>query len=375
MAKIQEWLKVYKTQLLALGEGILLCVAIIAVFFYTPRPVLINMLNSTKNTTVTLAGKVSPNTGVAVFDKSGNSLVLVQSNDKGEFTLANVPIGEGRNELRLRAITSKWRISFARIIYIDKDTIAPALSINDISQATVTGSNTVLSGQAEPGSVVAVNGVKTTTNPDGTWTATVALQSGTNKVTVAATDEAGNTTSNTWTILYAPATSGSQTGTVALATSTVTTSAGSLPATTKVPNSVNPAAGTINTSTLGGTATQAQAGSNTTAAAPAPQPKPILAIVATAYVSNPSPNNRANETIYATVKDNYGNPVINATVRATAFYKSGPVSYVLSHVGNGLYSVSFKLNYRYSSNVRVAVEVAVVYQGLSTSASTAFTPI
>lgn len=375
MTRIQEWLRAHKNELLMSAGGILLGILIIALFFYTPRPTLINAPNSTKDATVSLSGKVSPNTGVAVFDKSGNSLVLIQSNEKGEFTLANVPIGEGRNELRLRAITSKWRVSFSKIIYVDRDTIAPALNVNDMSKATVTGSNTVLSGKAEPGSVVSVNGVKTTTNSDGTWTATVALQPGTNKVTIAATDQAGNTTTNTETIQYAPAASGSQTGTATITTSTVATSAGSLPATTVVQNSVSPGDGTINTSTLGGTAVQTVATSTAPVATPVVQPKPLLSIVATTYVSNPSPNDRSNETIYATVKDNYGNPVTAASVIATAFYKSGPVNYVLSYGGNGLYSVSFKLNDRYVSGFRVPVEVVATYKGFSSVANTSFTPL
>lgn len=373
MNKVKEWLKNHHKELLLAGSGLAMGILIIALFFYTRRPALVNSPTSTKDSKITITGKVAPNTGIAVFDKTGNSLVLVQSNDKGEFTLANVPIGEGKNELRLRAITSKWRVSFSRIIYIQKDTMAPTLSINNLAEATVTGSNTVISGKAEPGSVVTVNGVKTTTNSDGTWSATVALQAGKNTVTVAATDSAGNTTTNTETIQYTPAASGSQTGLATITTSTISTSAGSLPATTTPANSVSPADGTIDVSTLGGTSTATPSGTSPTT--PPPAPKPILSIIATTYVSNPSPNNRANETIYATVKDNYGNPVTSASVVATVFFKSGPVNYALTHTGNGLYSVSFKLNDKYVEDFRVPVEVVANYKGFSSVASTAFTPL
>ena len=159
-----------------------------------------------------------------------------------------------------------------------------------------------------------------------------------------------------------------------MTTSTVLTSAGSQPASITIASSVSPADGTINTSTLGGTATINLTSSSSTPA-PAPAPKPLLAIVATAYVSNPSPNDRANETIYTIVKDNYGNPVTGASVIATAFYKSGPVNYVLSHTGNGQYSVSFKLNDKYVSGFKVPISVVANYKGFSSTAETSFTPL
>lgn len=376
-----------KTKIVAILGGILLGLLLMVAVFYTPKPKLIDPPNSTKSNTVSLTGTVAANTGVAVFDKSGNALVMVQSNDKGEFTLANVPVGEGVTELRLRAVKSGWRVSLPKVIYVTKDTTAPALTLNNISQSTVTGSNTVVSGQAEPGSTVTVNGVKTTVNEDGTWSAAVALQPGSNKVTVSATDSAGNTVTNSETIQYSPTSPTSQTGTVAVTTSTVTLSPGSQAGTSTLAglNMVN--ATVVDPSSLGGTTT-IPVGTGTTAttsqtspaspsaSAPTPVlPKPVLAIIASANVSNASPNDRSNETIYATVKDNYGNPVTNASVIATVFFKTGSVNYALSHNGNGQYSTSFKLNEKYASGYRVSVEIRASYQGFSSDATTFFTPL
>ena len=97
--------------------------------------------------------------------------------------------------------------------------------------------------------------------------------------------------------------------------------------------------------------------------------------MATTWVSNPSPNSRANETVYATVKDNYGRAVNNASVIATVYFKSGSVNYSLTSMGGGQYAVSFKLNDKYVSGYRVGVNVTARYDGYTSTASTSFTPL
>ncbi|HWQ99492.1 MAG TPA: hypothetical protein VN397_01440, partial [Candidatus Methylomirabilis sp.] len=97
-------------------------------------------------------------------------------------------------------------------------------------------------------------------------------------------------------------------------------------------------------------------------------------ITATAWVSNPSPNERANETVYVSVKDNYGRPVTGAQVQATVQFKSGAQTYSLTHQGNGQYALSFKLNDKHASGYKVNVSAVARFQAFTATAYTAFTP-
>jgi len=335
------------------------------------KPTITDPPNSTKESFVTLNGKAAPQAGIAVFDQQGRSIFITQTNDQGEFTLANLPVNEGENKYYIRTVKKNWRASLATIVIVKKDTTAPALEIGKFENSSVAGSNTAISGKAEPGSTVTVNGVQASVNSDGTWSATVSLQPGANKVTVAATDPAGNVTTNIQTITYTPSAVGSQTGTVNTTTSTVNYSAGSLPPTASSSNlgpyflDQNNPTGTIPV----GDPT-ANEPPKTTVTEPA---KPAESINVVTWVSNDAPNARANETIYTRVRDNFGRPVTGASVVARVSFKSGTVTYSLHHIGNGEYSVSFKLYDKYSPGYRVSVEAQATYLGFSATDYTAFT--
>lgn len=370
----KEWAVLHKKELQVGGGTALTIIVLFFIGFYLPMPDLKDAPATTKESKITLNGTASPKAGVVVYDQAGNALVVVNSNEKGEFTFVDVPIGEGKNVMYIRAVRSKWRASLARKIEITKDTTAPGLSVNAFDGATVTGSNTVISGKAEPGSTVTVNGVKTTVNADGTWTATVALTPGKNTVTVAATDPAGNTITETQTIQYQPSTPESPTGVADVTASSTTLSPGTQPP--AAPTATTTAtAPTAPTTTPAPTPTPTPAPAPTPAPKPAPTTTPVTAILASAWVSNSNPNDRSNETIYTSVKDQLGRPITNASVIASVYFKNGITNYGLKHVGGGTYSVSFKLNDKYVSGYYVKVDVAIRVDALSSTVHTGFTPM
>ncbi|HEV8594203.1 MAG TPA: Ig-like domain-containing protein [Thermoplasmata archaeon] len=78
-------------------------------------------------------------------------------------------------------------------VTITVDTQPPVISITSPATGTTTASPTVtVSGQAETGAAVTVNGYALTPSPTGAWSVTLVLRPGSNVVTATATDAAGN---------------------------------------------------------------------------------------------------------------------------------------------------------------------------------------
>lgn len=370
LEQAKVWILKYRRELISGAAGFGLMLVIWLIFFYLPKPKLTNPPQSTRESAVTLAGTATPHVAVIAYDASGTAMMFVNTDDKGAFTLEGLPVGEGETLFAIRAVDGGLRASFPRKFRVTKDTTAPALQINPFDQAVVTGSNTTISGTAEPGSVVTVNGVKTEVAADGTWSTTLALQSGKNTVTVSATDPAGNTSTYTQTIQYTPTEASSPTGTISISSTTSSVSPGSLPA----PTSTTPTTAPTTTST-GTTSPTAPATSPTNPeSTPPPAPQPVLGITSTAWVSISSPNERATETVYVSVKDNYGRSVTAAAVTASVYFQSGVQTYTLSSLGNGTYTTSFKLNDRFVAGYRVNVQTTATYNGFTSSAATSFTP-
>jgi hypothetical protein len=72
----------------------------------------------------------------------------------------------------------------------------------EVDKATVTKDRFTVVGKSEAGSKVSVNGEQVTPSADGSFSAEVSLKAGTNKITVQATDAAGNTDSKTVDVTY-----------------------------------------------------------------------------------------------------------------------------------------------------------------------------
>ncbi len=370
----KNWIKANRRELISGVIGIALMSAIWFLCFYLPTPTIENPPTTTKEASVTLTGKASPLTTIVAFNASGTAVLHVNTDAQGSFILSGLPTSEGETAYNIRAFDGGLRASFPLAISIKKDTTAPALSINPFDQSVVTGSETAISGKAEPGSIVTVNGVRAQVNADGTWTTTVALQPGKNAMTVSSTDPAGNTTTETQTIQYTPANPTSPTGTVSVSGTTTSVSPGSQPA----PAS-STSTGTAPTTAPSPAPAPAPASAPTPTPTPSPsptpvpEPKPILSISANAWVSNPTPNSRATETVYIDVKDNYGRPITGAAVSASIYFSTGVQFFTFTSQGNGTYTASFKLNDKFAANYRVRVESVARYGGFSAFANTSFT--
>jgi len=333
--------------LLAFGLAVWLVLICLGAPKFTEFPTVTNQEK------VVLKGTALPNVAVVLFDKDHKAVATANVDGNGNFLFENVPLVAGENKFTARAFNAFKKSSRpSKEIVIKYDTTAPTLELQSAAGITVNSQNYTITGRVEPGSTVMVNGVAATINPDGTWSATVPLNSGVNTLVVAATDSAGNTASTTQEVIYTPAPGAAETNTNALTNTTET-----------------------NANTNANANTNTNINTNIVSPPPAPPaPKEISSISVTAQVSNPTPNVRSNETIIATVKDNNGNPVINAKVTAVAHYKSGNITYSLTHSGGGTYTVSFKVGTSAEVGYKVLVDVSATFSGMTASTQISFTP-
>lgn len=89
------------------------------------------------------------------------------------------------------------------LLYQVPDTDPPAVSLSGPTDGSTTDTPTVtVSGTAEPGSTVVVNGVEVHVSQSGGFSVAVALLPGANTIDVTATDAAGNTATSTVTVTY-----------------------------------------------------------------------------------------------------------------------------------------------------------------------------
>lgn len=337
-----------------------------AALTYLPKPKITEAPKSTKESVAAIAGKTGPKLGVVLMNEEGHILMAVNADSEGNFRFTGVPVREGGTTLRLRAVARGMRASAPARLTIARDTAAPSLAVNKAAGETVTGTNYLISGKAEPGSSITVNGVKTAVADDGSWSATIALTPGTNTIAVTATDAAGNSTTVTHVVTYAPSAEGSQTGTATTTRESASYSEGSQPP------SEEAAGATTSTAPSGDVTTP---GTSNSAASQTQQPPPQpTSIVVTASSANLSPNARSTQQIYAKVTTNLGTPATDAVTTGIAHYRTGDVTYAFAHAGNGNYVATFKLGENAVSDYTVFIDVTAVWRGLSATGRTSFTP-
>ena len=101
----------------------------------------------------------------------------------------------------------------AKVVYKDKTESAPSNevcvtpkvmkpTVNIPENASTNQSSYTFTGKVDPGSTVKVNGTLVPVGPDGSFTATVKLNSGKNTITIQVTNKAGDTTTITKTVIH-----------------------------------------------------------------------------------------------------------------------------------------------------------------------------
>jgi bacillopeptidase F len=147
--------------------------------------------------TVTVEGKAAPTTTVHIYNH-GEEIATVEATDSGTYAV-EVTLQDGENTLTAKASTVQGITDASTPVEVIYDPNAPELAITNptnggkINKETVTVNGTVADEHLQS---VTVNGT-TAKVENGTYSARVLLDEGTNSITVTAQDQAGNHTEQT----------------------------------------------------------------------------------------------------------------------------------------------------------------------------------
>lgn len=148
--------------------------------------------------TVLEAGTRKPISGATV-KLSGSGIDIENKTDKnGEFKFKVTPTEMGW----IKGVASKdgYANKPQAMVKVSKDNTAPALTV-DQPKSPTNAKSVKITGKAEPGSTVTVNGKPATVAADGSYSIEIQLADGQNVVTVVCKDAAGNTTNQTVTVV------------------------------------------------------------------------------------------------------------------------------------------------------------------------------
>jgi|GEM_PF-4261447 len=153
----------------------------------------------TRDSSVTLNGKIDliTESGAVKLTVNGRE---IPTNIDGSFNY-EIALTEGENIISVTATDAAGN-SATKDIRVVKDSAAPTLEIDSIPDTVSTRQITV-SGTAEPGSKVYVNGKQVITT-NGAFSTDVSLATGSNIITVSAVDSAGNRADYSLSVVYQP---------------------------------------------------------------------------------------------------------------------------------------------------------------------------
>lgn len=169
-------------------------------------PVIQPVANATSSAIIRVEGFAEEGSNVILaINKADTYETLVESD--GEFLFNKVKLKSGENRITARAIDVAGNESrTSSIIYVLYDNESPSLAVESPADgSSYFGSQeqaVTVSGSAETGSSVRVNGFFVILSREGKFSYKLSLNNGENVITVAARDKAGNETHETRTVTY-----------------------------------------------------------------------------------------------------------------------------------------------------------------------------
>lgn len=145
----------------------------------------------TKESTISVKGWAQPGIEVQVF--ANDSLVATILVDKnGRFEYSTVSLEEGENNLYTVSIKDGTTSSQSETYRVAKDTVAPILTVSVSDVVTDPSAKVTVSGSVDEKSIITINEQRVILHAENTFSSTISLSEGENKVMVKAVDLAGN---------------------------------------------------------------------------------------------------------------------------------------------------------------------------------------
>ncbi|WP_246521437.1 S8 family peptidase [Ornithinibacillus massiliensis] len=154
----------------------------------------------TNEATVTVEGTASPTTTVSLLNND-TELGTAEIGEDGSFSF-DIELEEGQNNLQAVTYVNGEQATASEVVTVTLDTIAPELNVLNVEDGQKTNRETLtVQGMVHDDnlSTVTVNGQAASVE-DGEFSKRIMLDEGENTIEVVATDEAGNTTTQTFTV-------------------------------------------------------------------------------------------------------------------------------------------------------------------------------
>lgn len=173
---------------------------------YIAVPKLDTITSATNSANIKVSGEGSKDQTIALYiNKEITDKTTVDK--KNKFVFENVELNKGENIIQVRAIEKDKKSAYSEDVTIIYKKDPPSLSIDSPSndQSFSKDENTVkVTGKTDANAKVTVNDHWTIVDENGNFSYNLPLQSGENKIKIAATDEAGNKKEEERKVTYSP---------------------------------------------------------------------------------------------------------------------------------------------------------------------------
>jgi bacillopeptidase F len=174
-------------------------------FSFINAPILNPLPEATNSAEIVIKGRAEKGNKIELF--INDSLVdKTSANSKGDFEFRNT-LSEGSNKIAARVRKAEETSNFSQIFDVVFDSKAPELSIDsptDGQSFSKEQNRANVAGKTESDSTITVNGFRAIVGFNGNFSYSLPLQNGENKITVIASDLAGNKTEKEIKVNYSP---------------------------------------------------------------------------------------------------------------------------------------------------------------------------
>lgn len=168
-------------------------------------PTLDPLSTATKESTINVSGRSYYNEGEIELIVNGEKRDEFELENSQDFTFEDVELSEGQNFIKARIVINGKRSEFSEEEVISYSKDAPKLEISapsDKQSFSKADREIIISGTTDPENTVSVNDFIAIVDSSGNFSYTYKLENGENKLTIKATNAAGQETTKELTVSY-----------------------------------------------------------------------------------------------------------------------------------------------------------------------------